>query len=240
MTCAECGKCTISRYGWPATFERFHISTRFRAHTTVISEGQRLSGILIDCSGATKITITTSAGKSIVLKLCQSGEVIGLPDLLASETSSITCTTMFDCELRFVPWLDLQKSVLRDASALRTVLSQLAGNVRDEREKLRMLVSPSVRQRIINFLRSLLPSGLADFDRSVLVPFPYTHEQIAELVGCTRESVTRVLSGRDRRILNEETPLLVCLLKIFFEKKLRVQRTHISSSRDPTADAQSS
>src|ERR1017187_4196795 len=49
--------------------------------------------------------------------------------------------------------------------------------------------------RINSFLRSLSPSIVTHTHPSttVFVPFPYTNEQIAEIVGCTRESVSRLM-----------------------------------------------
>lgn len=200
MNCPVCNKCIVCGYDWSRLFERIRISARYPAGATVIVEGEPLSGLIVDCTGAVKITITTATGKSVVLKVCRPGEVIGMADLLSDRISSIRCTTLFDSELSLIPWRDFEQAISGHADALKAVASYVALCVKSERERMREFVCPSVRTRINSFLRSLSPSIVTHTHPSttVFVPFPYTNEQIAEIVGCTRESVSRLMSALEK------------------------------------------
>jgi CRP/FNR family transcriptional regulator len=195
MNCLVCNKCTVAGYNWSGLFDHIRISAKYPAGATVIVEGEPLSGLIVDCSGAVKVTMTTQTGKSVVLKICKPGEVIGLADLLTDRISSIRCTTLLDSELSLIPWRYFEQTLGRHAEALKSVASQIAFSVKSERERLRELVCPSVRARMNSFLRSLFRPIGTDTSVSVVVPFPYTNEQIAEILGCTRESVSRLMSA---------------------------------------------
>ena len=197
MDCPVCNKCKIVEYDWSGLFAPIRSSAKYPAGAVVIVEGELLTGLIVDCTGSVKVTMTTPAGKSVVLRTCRPGEIIGLPDLLTDKISSVRCTTLFDSELSFIPWRDFERAISGRADALKAVASYVALCVKSERERMREFVSPSVRVRVNSFLRSLSPSIGTHTHPSttVTVPFPYTNEQIAEIVGCTRESVSRLLSA---------------------------------------------
>lgn len=194
MDCYTCHKCSLVGYDWPGIFDKIRIVTKYPAGATVISQGQPLSALVVICTGAFKVTITTSAGKSIVLRICGPGEVIGLADLLTDKTSSIQCTTLFDSEISLIPWRDVEQAAFHNVNAAKSVLDELARGLRSERERIRTLVSPSARWRLAMFLKSLPRCAGAEREDHASVSLPYTHEQIAEMVGCTRESVTRLIA----------------------------------------------
>jgi CRP/FNR family transcriptional regulator, cyclic AMP receptor protein len=184
----------MADYDWPVIFDKARIVTRYPAGATVITQGQPVSALVVICTGASKVTMTTSAGKSIMLKICGAGEVIGLADLLGEKTSSIQCTVLFDSEVSFIPWRDFEQRAFHDINAAKSVLAELARELRSERERIRTLVSPSVRWRMAMFLKSLPRCTGANREDHGIVSLPYTYEQIAEMVGCTRESVSRLIS----------------------------------------------
>lgn len=221
MNCPVCNKCTIAGYDWSGLFEQIRISARYPAGATVIVEGEPLSGLVVDCTGAVKVTMTTATGKSVVLKVCRPGEVIGLADLLTDRISSIRCTTLFDSELSFIPWRDFEQAIMGHADALKVVASHVALCVKTERERMREFVCPSVRTRINSFLRSLSSSiGTHTYPSpAVTVPFPYTNEQIAEIVGCTRESVSRLMSALENAGMIERHGALL-KLSADFERRV--------------------
>jgi len=183
----------IPGFDWTAIFDRVRIPTRYPPGTTFLTEGQRLPGLFVVCTGAVKATVTTVTGKSVVLHVHRVGDVIGLADLFAGGDSSVQASTLFESDICVFPWRDFQATVLGDAKALAAVTNELGRTVKAERQRMRSMISPSARARIIGFLQNLRSNSAAASSGSTTVPFPYTQEEFAELIGCTRESVGRLL-----------------------------------------------
>jgi CRP/FNR family transcriptional regulator, cyclic AMP receptor protein len=183
----------IPGFDWTAIFDRVRIPTRYAPGTTFLTEGQRLPGLFVVCTGAVKATVTTVTGKSVVLHVHHAGDVIGLADLFTGGDSGVQASTLFESDICVFPWRDFQATVFGDARALAAITNELGRTVKAERQRVRSMLSPSARARIIGFLQNLRSNSAAAYSRPTTVPFPYTQEELAELIGCTRESVGRLL-----------------------------------------------
>ncbi len=179
---------------WADLFRRAGVPTTYPPATTIIAEGQPLAGLGVVCTGVVKASITTSAGKSVVLSIHKPGELIGVEDLLSGRDSSAQYSAVFESTICTVPWRDFQNAAAWDSKVLDALARQLSHKIRKERERMRVVLSPSVKTRMISFISSLR-KGLTPQSEAAFVSFPYTHDQLAEIVGCTRESVGRLLAA---------------------------------------------
>jgi len=164
-------------------------------------EGQQPRGVFILCNGRVKLSTTSREGKTIITKLSDPGDVLGLNAVISNIPYEVTAEMMEPGQANFVPREPLMQ-MLKDHSdvAIRTA-QQLSRNYYTAYEEIRTLglaTSPSEK-----FAKLLLTwsSKTAQSDGSGQVKLTLTHEEIGEIIGTTRETVSRLFSEFRRKQL---------------------------------------
>ena len=162
--------------------------------TTLFLEGQEANGLYLISKGQVKLTVTRSDGKSIILRIAEPGELIGLDCMVSSKTFGMTAETLGPCAMRFVP-RDLLRSLMRDhPDVCMAVAEQLSNDYRSACSQIRSLgLSRSASERIVLFLLDWGARG-RQTDQGLRVNIPLKHEEIAQIVGVSRETVTRTFT----------------------------------------------
>jgi len=183
--------------------------TLYPAYVTLLTEGQIPQGIYIICSGRAKLSVETSGGKTVILKIAENRQVLGLSALVSGLPSPMTVTTLSFCQIKFVErenFLRLLESDSRIAFTCASLLAREAGEAFDDVYDL--LLARSSTEKLVR----LLLSWVADEprNRDLRVPAEFTHEEIAQMIGSSRETVTRLLSDmRKKELIRIEGSTLV-------------------------------
>jgi CRP/FNR family transcriptional regulator, cyclic AMP receptor protein len=164
-------------------------------------EGQQPRGVFVLCTGKVKLSTTSREGKTIITKLSEPGDVLGLNAVISNVPYEVTAEMMEPGQANFVPREPLLQ-LLKDHSevAVRTS-QQLSRNYYTAYEEIRTLglaMSPSEK-----FAKLLLTwsTKTAQTDGSGQVKLTLTHEEIGEIIGTTRETVSRLFSEFRKRQL---------------------------------------
>jgi CRP/FNR family transcriptional regulator, cyclic AMP receptor protein len=164
-------------------------------------EGQQPRGVFILCTGRVKLSTTSREGKTIITKLSEPGDVLGLNAVISNIPYEVTAEMMEPGQANFVPREPLMQ-LMKDYSdvAMRTA-QQLSRNYYTAYEEIRTLglaTSPSEK-----FAKLLLTwsSKSVQNDGSGQVKLTLTHEEIGEIIGTTRETVSRLFSEFRRKQL---------------------------------------
>ena len=164
-------------------------------------EGQQPRGVFVLCSGKVKLSTTSREGKTIITKISDGGDVLGLNAVISSHPYEVTAEMMEPGQANFIP-RDSLLHLLKDFPevALR-VAQQLSSNYYTAYEEIRTLgltVSPSEK------FAKLLLSWSAKAEQtngSSQIRLNLTHEEIGEVIGTTRETVSRLFSEFRRKQL---------------------------------------
>jgi CRP/FNR family transcriptional regulator, cyclic AMP receptor protein len=166
-------------------------------------EKQAARGIYIICDGQIKLTISSSEGKTIIMRIAKAGEVLGLTSSLFGAPYEVTAEVLRPCQIAFVRREDFLRFLTQHPDVYRAVLAQIGTQYQTACEQIRTLgLSSSVTERVAKLLLDWT-AGTSDIRTHARTKMPLTHEEIAEFVGTTRESVTRTLSDFKRRQLIE-------------------------------------
>jgi CRP/FNR family transcriptional regulator, cyclic AMP receptor protein len=162
-------------------------------------EGQDPRGVFVLCAGKVKLSTTSREGKTIITKISEHGEVLGLNATISSRPYEVTAEMVEPGQANFIA-ADAFLQFLRDYGevALR-VAEQLSRSYYSAFEKIRSLgftSSPGER-----FAKLLLGWSVERKDSShpLDIRLELTHEEIAEMIGTSRETVTRVFSDFKRK-----------------------------------------
>lgn len=174
--------------------------TMYPGNSTLLKEGQFPRGIYILCSGRAKLSVETSDGKTIILKIAGGRRVVGLSAIVSERPSPMTVTTIGFCQVKFVEResvMRLLRSDNRAAVACAKLLAREVANTFDDVHEL--LLARSSTEKLARLLLSWVAGE--SHNREVRVDTEFTHEEIAQMIGSSRETVTRLMSEMRRKEL---------------------------------------
>jgi len=155
-------------------------------------EGQPPRGVYIICSGRAKLSATSGDARVIITRIVRAGEILGLCATLSNEPYEVTAETLEPCQVNFVRQSDFLRLLSTHAEAARRAAEQLARNYSAALEQVRMLgLSHSAAGKLARFL---LEAGHAEGGCPDRLKLALTHEEIGQLIGASRETVTRLFS----------------------------------------------
>ena len=184
-------------------FNRIKHAAVFPEHAVVLVEGQNPWGIFILCQGRAKLSTTSRDGKTLIIRIAEAGEVLGLHAVITGGPYELTAETMQPCQLNFVSRDDMLRFLSEHADASRHAAQHLARDCTASYGVVRTIgLCHSVSERFARFLLDTASDGKVTNGR-VRVRLAMTHEEISQLVGTSRETITRLLSEFRRNELAE-------------------------------------
>ncbi len=201
-----------------ADFNQIKHAAVFPEHTVVLVEGQNPWGIFILCQGRAKLSTTSREGKTLIVRIAEPGEVLGLHAVVTGKPYELTVETMLPSQLNFVAGEDMLRFLNEHADAALHATQHLARDCSDSYGVVRTIgLCHSVSERFARFLLETAADGEVS-NGTVRVRLAMTHEEISQLVGTSRETITRLLSEFRR---NEMAELKGSMLIIHNQPALR-------------------
>lgn len=184
-------------------FNRIKHAAVFPEHAVVLVEGQSPWGIFILCQGRAKLSTTSREGKTLIVRIAEPGEVLGLHAVVTGGPYELTVETMQPCQLDFVGRDELLRFLGDHADASLHATQHLARDCSDSYGVVRTIgLSHSVSERFARFLLETAADGEVS-NGTVRVRLAMTHEEISQLIGTSRETITRLLSEFRRNSMAE-------------------------------------
>jgi CRP/FNR family transcriptional regulator, cyclic AMP receptor protein len=173
--------------------EKVKYVSAFPAGAVLFVEGQSARGIYIVCAGRIKLSAAARDGKTLILRIAEAGEVLGLHATVASKPYDVTAETLQPCQLDFIKRDDFLKFLQKHGDACLNAAKALSKNCQDAYEMIRSLgLSHSVSEKMARLMLEWASSG-ENTKEGIRVKVSLTHEEMAQLIGTSRETVTRVL-----------------------------------------------
>jgi CRP/FNR family transcriptional regulator, cyclic AMP receptor protein len=175
----------------------------YPAGAILFMEGEQARGVYIICEGRVKLLTTNSDGKTLIFKIAKPGEVLGLNATLGGTAHEITAEALQPARLAYIGREDFLKFIKGNGDACLHVAQHLGRDCHSAYEVIRSIgLSNSVEEKLARFLVEW--SAEAPATNGVQrVKLALTHEEIAQLIGCSRESVSRSFSEFKRKHLVE-------------------------------------
>ena len=172
-------------------------------------EGQAPRGIFIVCSGKVNLSTTSREGKILILKTAVAGEALGLSAAISGMGYETTAEAATPCQLNFIDrkhFLELMQSHseigVHTAQCLSRDFRSAHRDIHD------LVLTRSSAGKLARLL--LLQFPVRESEYSVPVHSPMTHEEMAQRIGASRETVTRLLSDlRKKQLIRLDGPNLV-------------------------------
>jgi CRP/FNR family cyclic AMP-dependent transcriptional regulator len=185
--------CALSQESVEALSQIKHAAA-FPEDSVIFMEGQIPRGVFMLCYGQAKLSTISHDGKTLILRIAKPGEVLGLDAVVTRKAYALTAETMQPCLLNFVDCDDFVRFLKEHGDACLRVAHQIGGYCRDAYEVVRSIgSSQSAYGRIAKFLLASAVGGHVR-DGAVSVSLALTHADIAQVMGTSRETVTRAMT----------------------------------------------
>jgi CRP-like cAMP-binding protein len=173
----------------------------YPAGSPIIRESEPGDLFFVILRGEVKVFVDSPDGREVVLSHLQTGDFFGEMALLEGESRSASVTALTDCELAVLARAEFLAVLARDFSLTRKILQTLSARLRKANEVIESMALLDVGGRLARYLIRLADeTGQPPVDGYFVVTRP-THQEIANSIGATRETVTRMLKQFESRKL---------------------------------------
>jgi|SRR5271165_641999 len=193
------------------TFETIKYATTYPKGAVLFVEGQEPRGIYVLCKGRVKLSICSTSGKTLITKIAESGEVLGLSAAVSGKPSELSAETLDPCQINFVKRDDFLRFLKEHNDVCLKVAEQLSDKYNSACHEIRTLgLSHCAADKLAALLLEWCATNGQASMTQPCVKLALTHEEIAQRIGTSRETVTRLFADlKNREILESNASALL-------------------------------
>lgn len=185
---------------------------KFKKNQVMLYEEDANKYMYAILDGSVKVMKTTEDGKEIVLAMHKKGDSFGEISLVDGRTTTASVLATDDCLVAIISKEDFFSLLYSQKKVLHNVLKMLCSRIRENVDKIEILNFNHASQRIKMALAKLSQEHGEKTPDGIILHMRLTHQDIANMTGLTRETVTRVIDvwqkNGDITILKNKSILL--------------------------------
>jgi CRP/FNR family cyclic AMP-dependent transcriptional regulator len=168
---------------------------------TLFVEGQAVRGVFILCSGRVKLSTSSTDGKTLIVRIADPGEVLGLPATVTGKPYELTADVIEPTQANFISRTDFLAFLREHGEASLRVAQQLGETYHAAIAEMRSIgLSHSAGEKLARFLLDWCTSH-GNGKGEIRAKLTLTHEEIAQMIGASRETVTRLFADFKKKQL---------------------------------------
>lgn len=185
------------------TFESLKITNAYPKGATLFMEGHPSNGIYMLCQGRVKLSTCSRDGKVIILRIAEPGEVLGLSAAVSDLNYETTAEVLEPCQVNFVRKDDFLRFLAKNTEACFSAVKQISSKYHTTYIQVRSFgLSHTAADKLAKLLLEWAKTN-RNGNGNIHLKISYTHEEIAEMIGTSRETVTRILKDfRNRKLIS--------------------------------------
>lgn len=176
-------------------------SATYPKGATLFVQGQDSRGVFILCNGRVKLSTTTADGRSLIARVSRSGDVLGLPATVTGRPYELSAEVIEPTQANFISRSDFLQFLHDNSEAALRVAQQLAEFYQNAIGEMRTIgLTHSAAEKLARFLLNQLPAA-GDRKDQIKLTLTFTHEEIGQMLGASRETISRTFAELKRRKL---------------------------------------
>lgn len=206
----NCSTC-VSRHGFcdmepksVATLDGIKFTAMYPKGSLLFVEGERARGVFVLCSGKVKLTTSSSEGRTLIVRIAQAGEVLGGSAVLLQKSYEISAETIEPCQVNFIRTEEFMAWIQNDKEAMMSVARQLSVDYYAAQREIRSFgLAQTTSEKLARLVLDWCDESGEQTDKGIRLKVLLTHEEIAQMIGTTRETVTRLLTSlRTKKVID--------------------------------------
>ena len=149
--------------------------------------------------GRAKIYKLSGSGKEVILWFCLPGEMFGLAEVSRGGSREVFARLCTDSRVYSIPRDDFRRFLETHVDCAMQVIDLLSCRLRVLGDMFLNLAADDVGSRVVKLLMRLCASYGRSDKADFILDLPLTHQEIADMVGATRQTVTTILNEMKRR-----------------------------------------
>jgi CRP/FNR family transcriptional regulator, cyclic AMP receptor protein len=167
-------------------------------------EGELPRGVFILCSGRAKLTTSSSGGKTLIVKIAEVGEVLGASATILGKPYEVSAETIEPSQVNFIRREDFIRFLQSHVEVCMHTAQQLSEKYQSAQREIRSLgLSQTTSEKLARLLLDWCSKNGEETPKGMRLTILLTHEEVAQMIGTTRETVTRIFSDFKKRQIIE-------------------------------------
>ncbi len=166
---------------------------KFKKNEVILHEEHTSEYMYIILDGEAKVMQVTGEGKGIIVTLHRTGDFFGELSLIDGRTVPATVKATRETVTAIISKKDFYTLLYTQKKVLDNLLRSLSSRLRESWKKIQLLNFNDASQRIKMLFLMLAETYGKETPRGVLLSIKLIHQDIADMTGLTRETVTRVM-----------------------------------------------
>lgn len=167
-------------------------------------EGEDPRSVYLLCRGRVKLTMSSSDGRTLIVRIAEPGEVLGATAAMLGQPFEMSAETIEPCQVNVIRREHFLEFLKHFPEASMRLARQLSEDCAAAHRDIRALgLSQTASEKMARLLLDWCANGGVRVDKGIRLKVLLTHEEIAQMIGATRETVTRVISDfKSRKLID--------------------------------------
>ena len=172
------------------------VKRRFKRGEVIVEQGKKSNALFILLNGRARVVTADSRGREVILATLQPGDHIGEMSLIDNEPHSATVRAEVQTDVLMLGRIEFARCLPENSSMAYAVMCGLVQRLRHADRKIESLALMDVYGRVA---RALLEFATETGDGEMLIREKISRQDIAKMVGASREMVSRVMKDLEER-----------------------------------------
>ena len=172
------------------------VKSRFKRGEAIVEQGKKSNALFIILTGRARVITTDQRGREAILATMQAGDYIGEMSLIDNEPHSATVRAEVQTDVLVLGRLEFARCLPENSSMAYAVMKGLVQRLRHADRKIESLALMDVYGRVA---RALLEFSSLDADGHAVIRDKVSRQDLAKMIGASREMVSRVMKDLEER-----------------------------------------
>ena len=172
------------------------VKRRYRRGEIIVEQGRKSDALFILLSGRARVITSDARGREVILAVLESGDYVGEMSLIDNEPHSATVRAEVQTDVLMLGRIEFARCLPENSSMAYAVMRGLVQRLRHADRKIESLALMDVYGRVA---RALLEFATETGDGEMLIREKISRQDIAKMVGASREMVSRVMKDLEDR-----------------------------------------
>jgi CRP/FNR family transcriptional regulator, cyclic AMP receptor protein len=172
------------------------VKSRFKRGEPIVEQGKKSNSLAIILTGRARVVTTDARGREVILATMQPGDYIGEMSLIDNEPHSATVRAEVQTDVLVLGRLEFARCLPENSSMAYAVMKGLVQRLRHADRKIESLALMDVYGRVA---RALLEFAIVDDQGNAVIREKVSRQDLAKMVGASREMVSRVMKDLEER-----------------------------------------
>ncbi|UZQ84399.1 Crp/Fnr family transcriptional regulator [Thermoanaerobacter sp. RKWS2] len=177
---------------------KISIIKSFKKGSIIFIEGEKGEAIYFVKSGKVKISKTSSIGKEYIIKIMEKGDIFAESILFAGGEYPATAEAIEDSEVIMLKNQDIENLILKNSEIALSIIKLMAKRLKNVSYIIENLALRDSIGRTASVLLTFAKERGVNVKEGILLNLNLNRQDLANIIGISRETVTRVLSQMDK------------------------------------------